>query len=122
MPATLKSGSPARWAAFVSLAIGAALILFGAWLLISGANTPVPLAIALTVIGALEAITGWFALHVQRVAWAFACSLNGVMAVVLLFGAPRVRDLAEVNIGLALLPMFVFGVVTLLYALAGDDY
>lgn len=120
--ATLKAGSPARWAAYIGLMIGVGLIGLGGANLAGVGKQPIPLSVALVVLGVIELVTSWFSLRVVRSAWAFACSINGTMAVVMLFGAPKVRDTVEVFIGVALIPSFVFAVVTLLYAMASDDY
>lgn len=122
MTASLKAGSPARWAAYISLVVGAGMVLLGAYMILGATHQPVPLAIALIILGCVEVVTAFYALRVVRVAWAYALAVNGVLSVVNLFGAPKVRDTAEVFIGAALTPAFIFAVITLLYALSSDDY
>jgi len=117
---TLPSGSPARWAALLGVMLGVAMVLFGVWLMTT--TLPLPLSGAFIIGGLIESTTSWFSLRAVRSAWAFACSLNGTLFLLFLFGAPNLRDRADVAMGIALLPAFAFGVLALLYALSSDDY
>jgi integral membrane sensor domain MASE1 len=123
MDASLKAGSPARYAAYISLVLGVGMLVLGTTIVLGiSSGQPMPLGIAFLVLGIIEGVTGWFALQAVRVGWAFGCSINGTLALVMLFGAPKVRDAADVFIGVALIPSFVLAVVTLLYALGSEDY
>ena len=119
--ATLSSRSPARIAAYGGIALGAAFVLFGAWLLLASQQAIV-LAVAFVVAGIVEGVTSWFSLRAVRVAWAFACTINGTLGVMFLFGSPKLRDTAEIHIGFALTPCVVLGLITVFYAISGDDY
>ena len=46
----------------------------------------------------------------------------GTAFAIFLFGAPKLRDSAEVSIAIALGPAVIFALITTLYALAADDY
>jgi hypothetical protein len=118
--ANLSAGSPGGAAAYGALGFGVLIFGFGLWVL-AGAKTTYPLAVALVIVGFLQSVTGFYVLRRVRAAWAFASSLNGTGFVVLLFGAPRFREAADIAMGVALLPALAFGVLTLLYALAAED-
>ena len=121
IPQQLNSSSPARHGALVSTIVGVALFGFGLYLAFVSAM-PGVLGVAVMIAGFLDALVGWYTLKRVRVAWAFACSLNGTAFIVFLFGAPKVRDAAEIPIGGALLPAFLFGVLTLLLALGSEEF
>jgi hypothetical protein len=118
--ANLPPGSPGGAAAYGALVFGVLIFGFGLWVLV-GEKTTYPLAVALVITGFLQSVTGFYVLRRVRAAWAFASSLNGTAFVVLLFGAPRLREAADIAMGVALLPALAFGVLTLLYALAAED-
>lgn len=118
---SLDSGSPGRYGAFLAMGAGFAFFGLGLYLLVGGLAS-MPFSFAFLVGGFVEVVTGWFTLRRVRAAWAFACSLNGTAAIVFLFGAPKIRDAIDVSIGLALLPAFLLGIITLLCGLTSDDF
>jgi hypothetical protein len=116
-----RAGATARrLAAALGCALGPALAACGVWTAL-GAAAPLPFSVALLVVGGLEALLAWLLLRRSRSAWAFMASLNGTVFVVTLFGAPKLRDVFELSLGLALLPALVFGTLTLLLALASEE-
>lgn len=117
----LNSSEPAYFGCFLTIVIGVAMALLGAYLLVTGASA-MPLKVALLLVGGAHALLGVLALQQNRVAWSFALSVNGTLAVVFLFGAPKVRDAAEINLGLAIAPAFIFGIATMLLALSGRAF
>jgi hypothetical protein len=62
------------------------------------AGMPNALSMALLVIGVLIPFLIWGSLVKSRAAWAFLTALCYVLAVVLLFGAPKIR--AQIGVGL----------------------
>ena len=60
------------------------------------------LVVALAVAGILLPILTWFSLQKSRIAWSFLISLSGVLCVMTLFGAPKVRSLVGISLGTAL--------------------
>lgn len=119
---TIRSTSPGRVAAYGGMGVGLAMVLGGAWMLLGGSESPIPMGVAFAVAGGLELATSWFSLRAARVAWSFACSLNATAFVVFLFGTPKLRDALDIPIALALVPCLVFGAIATLYILASDEY
>lgn len=118
---TLGTESPSFWACCLGLLLGLGLVGGGLYLF-AKAGTPAPLNTAVVLLGLTELATAYFALHHNRVAWAFALSINGTVATVLVFSAPRIRDWAEISIGVAMVPAVIFGILTLLHALKPEDF
>src|SRR5689334_8755399 len=69
----------------------------------------ITLTVALLVIGGLLPWVTWLSLHGSRAGWSFLLSLSIVLGVMTLFGAPKVRTLTGMHIGLALLIPAAFG-------------
>lgn len=120
-PGRLSKGAPAWSAAAAGLLLGAAIAVFGAYL-IGWSSMPGALGVALVIFGIMEGLVGFYTLRRVRVAWAFALSMNATAFVVTLFGAPKIRDAAEIASAAAAVPCLVFGVLTLLLALSSDDF
>jgi hypothetical protein len=76
----------------------------------------ITLTVALVVIGVLLPWVTWLSLHGNRAGWSFLVALSIVLGVMMLFGAPKVRTLTGMHIGLALLipAAFAFAAVALL--------
>lgn len=117
----LSTSSPGYIGCFMAIAVGCAMVLLGGYLLFKGASS-MPLKIALVLLGATNALLGLLGLQANRVAWSFALSLNGTLGVVFLFGAPKVRDAADIHLAIAIAPAFLFGITTTLLALSGRDF
>ena len=100
--------------------VGAAITLFGLHLVFRS-EMPLPLGIAVVSLGAMELFCAHFARQRLRTAWAFLCSMNGTCVLITLFGAPKIRDSAEIAMGPALVPCFVFSVVVALLVVFADD-
>ncbi len=118
----LPGESLARWASYASIALGVLLVFHGGQQMFSDAPPPVPYTVCVVLIGLAEALLPFLVLRGSRPAWSFLVSLNGTMAVVTLFGGPRIRDTFDVPFAVALIPCVVFGVVTTLAAMASDDF
>lgn len=100
--------------------VGIAVLLFGLHLIFR-TEMPLPLGIAVTVLGAMEILCAHFARARMRTAWAFLCSMNGTCILITLFGAPKIRDSAEITMSSALAPCVVFVVLTGLLVVFADD-
>ena len=71
------------------------------------------LGVSLIIAGVLlPALTYLSAMKRSRAAWAFLISLCGVLGVMTLFGAPKVRTLVGVNMGVALIIPVLFACAT----------
>ncbi len=103
---------------YLGVMMGVGILVLAVWLATIEKRPPMPLIFGLAAIGIVESWTGWL-LGGSRAAWAFACSLNGTLATVFLFGAPKLRDAADVNLEVALLPSVVFAVLTTWFAITG---
>lgn len=78
------------------------------------------LGVALVVSGVLLPALAWLSLNRSRAAWAFLISLCAVLAIMTLFGAPKVRTLVGVHIGVPLIIPLAFGFAT--FALVVQDH
>lgn len=105
------------------LGLVTALIMLGSGLAMLGGygESPMPLAIALLIAGAIQGAVCTLTLRRNRAAWAFALSLNGTLGLVFLFGAPKVRDSLESSLVIGLLPCVAFAVITILLALNAEE-
>jgi len=61
------------------------------------------LPVSLFVIGALYPALVWRSLEHSRGAWSFLISMCGVLALVLFFGAPKVRGVLDIGLWTALI-------------------
>ena len=117
----LGADSAGRYGCFLVIAIGVAMFALGLGLFFRGSSSA-PLRVALMLVGAAEIAVGYLALFRNRVGWSFALSINGTAAAIFLFGAPKVRDAADIDLGAALVPSFVLIVATTLLAASRDEY
>lgn len=120
-PKTLSPASPSFAAAVIGGLTGLALLGFSVHLF-ANAGTTQPLNMAIAVLGIAQMACAYYTLRTVRVAWAFALSINGTAAVVLLFSAPRIRDAADVSILVALLPCMLASVIVILHSLKPEDF
>ena len=100
---------------------GAGLFLAGLYSFTAPEPPPMPLSFALIVIGFCGALSSFFALRLNRLAWGFSTSINGTMAVVMLFAGPRIRDQFEIDLSLALIPSVAFAVIAVLLSLSSAE-
>ena len=107
--------------AITAMLLGVALVLLGVGAATRDHPLPMPLVIALFLFGSMLAALGWLSLRRVRVAWAFATSLSGTAAIAFLFGAPKIRNALEVELGIALLPALVAAAACIMLALAAPD-
>jgi hypothetical protein len=117
----IASKSPGFAGAALGMLIGVGLFGYGMWTFFAPTPTPMPQSIALVVAGFVNWISCFYTMRRIRVAWAFALSLNGTGSVLFLFGAPKVRDAFETNLGIGILPMVLFLATTVLLAAASDE-
>ena len=117
----LSATSPGAIGAYLGMGIGLGLLVLG---VLGGLRTdplPFALVLAMCLFGAMEGVVSWLTIRRQRIAWSFAVSISGTMALACLFGAPKIRDAMEVGIGLAVLPSLLSAVTTVLLAMAADE-
>ena len=128
-PKGVAPGSSTAYAAIAGFVLGLATVCFGLFLMAKG-GTPAAMHIALVVVGLIEGATSFYTLRGLRVAWAFALSINGTVALTMLMSAPRIRDAIqeplEVSVGtalvLALIPCILFSIVLVLLSLSQDEF
>jgi hypothetical protein len=79
-------------------------------------NIQITLTVALLAIGGLLPFTTWLSVHGSRAGWSFLIALSIVLAVMTLFGAPKIRTLTGMHIGVALVfpAAFTFAAFALL--------
>ncbi|RMH36834.1 MAG: hypothetical protein D6689_21740 [Deltaproteobacteria bacterium] len=106
----------ARAGAAVGFAMGAALVAYAIDLFASG-TAPIVFRVAVAATAVTQLGLAWASLRGRRAGWAFFVSLQGTLAVVTLFGAPKLRDAFDVPLAVALVPAALFGVGCALAAL-----
>lgn len=81
------------------------------------AGIQITLTVSLAVAGALLPLLSWLSMRRSRAAWSFLISMSVVLGIMTLFGAPKVRTLLEINIGVALIfPVLFFGAAFAVWA------
>src|SRR5687767_15146292 len=88
----LPTSSPGAVGAYLGMVFGLGLFGLGVGGKFLSDPLPTPLVLALCLGGALEVVLCWRTLVRSRVAWSFATSLSGTVALICLFGAPKIRD------------------------------
>jgi hypothetical protein len=116
----LPATSPGAIGSYLGMGIGFGLLVLGVLGQLRSDPLPFALVLAMCLFGALECVVSWLTIRRQRVAWSFAVSLSGTMALACLFGAPKIRDAMDVGIGLAVMPSLLAAVTTVLLAMAAD--
>jgi hypothetical protein len=66
-------------------------------------SLPAVLGMTLLVSGVVVPVLAWHSYRGSRAAWAFLVAICGVFAVVLLFGAPKVRGALDIGLWLAMI-------------------
>lgn len=77
-----------------------------------GAGMQGALGVGLAVLGVAFPLLAWFSYRGSRPAWAFLIALTSVMALMLLFGAPKVRNIVGVGLWTAMILPGLFSVAT----------
>lgn len=116
----LPSSSPGAIGAYLGIGLGLGFLVLGVLGGLRAYPLPFPLVLGMVLVGALQIICSWLTLRRARVAWSFAVSMSGTIALVCLFGAPKIRDAMEVGIGVAVLPSVLAAVTTVFLAMAAD--
>lgn len=91
---------------------------YGAW----SHDMPAVLTVALVLLGGLFPALVWRSLLGSRAAWSFLISLTSVYALVLLFGAPKVRTLLEIGLWTALIVPGFLAVGAISLVMLHHDY
>ena len=115
----LPGSSPGAIGAYLGVGLGIGFLILALWGLGSDA-LPFPLILGMILVGALQVVCSWLTLRRARVAWSFAVSMSGTIALTCLFGAPKIRDAMEIGIGVAMLPSVLAAVTTIFLAMAAD--
>jgi hypothetical protein len=98
------------------------LLLAAAGVASFGADLPKVLGVGELIFGAAAiglAYSSWLG---SRIGWAFATTLDGVFAVICLFGAPKIAHLLGVELVVAGLPCVLAAVSCVLLATLGPQY
>ncbi len=92
-----------KWVGHI-VAVAFGLAAFIAAIAAGRAGTPLALTVSLVVIGALfPSLAVLSLLRQSRGAWAFLCSMCWVLAVIMLFGAPKIRSQIDIGLWTAML-------------------
>jgi hypothetical protein len=84
-------------------------------------DLPPVMGVTMLVVGVLLPWLVWKSLHLSRAAWSFLIATVAVFGVVCLFGAPKIRNLLGIDLGLALIiPAIQTACVIALAKLHGD--
>lgn len=110
-----------KWVAH-ALAASAGIIALVASLLAFKKGMPFVLPMSLFVMGALLPLLAWRSLLKSRAAWSFLIATCAVLALVLLFGAPKVRGQLGIGLWTALILPGLLGVATVGLAMIRGDY
>ena len=102
-------------------------VLVGALLLVAAAasvlsSQPRVLTVALVVFGAASLVLAWTSWRGSRIGWAFAVSLDGVLALIELFGSAKIGTLVGVPLAAAALPCVLAAISCLSLAMLHADY
>jgi sugar phosphate permease len=101
-----------------ALGVLALVAAFYAW----RAGIQITLSISLLVAGVLLPFLAWYSLQRSRAAWAFLIALCIVLGVMTLFGAPKVRSLVGINLGVALVIPGLFGFAAFCLSVVDQRY
>ena len=80
------------------------------------------LIVSLLAAGGLLISLSYFSLMRSRAAWSFVISLSIVLAIMTLFGAPKIRTLVGIHMGIALVIPALFLVAAVLLSTLGPRY
>lgn len=93
----------AKWVGHI-IAIGFGVAAFIAAIFAGRAGTPLALTVSLVVIGALfPALSILSLMRRSRAAWAFLSAMCWVLAIIMLFGAPKIRSQIDIGLWTAML-------------------
>lgn len=99
-----------------TLALVSGVILFGfALFLFTKSQLPSTLIVGVLVIAIVQIYTAVLCFKGSRGGWSFALSLNATLSLCLLFGAPKIRDAANISLVISLLPFLAFTAIACLY-------
>ncbi len=119
---TISTSSPAFGGAVLGMLLGLAFLGWSVYGVFGTPRPPAVLSIVMISAALIDILLCWGALRRSRGGWAFACSLNGSMAVVYLFGIPHVRDGLSVHVSIAVVPFLAFAMATALLAAGSREF
>lgn len=113
--------APSYYAALAAIVCSVVLGVHVIQSALSVTPPPIPYLIACVIVAGLQMALSIGVLKRRRMAWSFSLSLHGVIAVVLFFAAPMIRDHYAVSFAVALIPMgvyvcIVFGLILSVHA------
>jgi hypothetical protein len=76
----------------------------------------------LLIVGVALPTLAWRSYHQSRAAWAFSISILAVLATVTFFGAPKIRDLLGIKLGIAMVIPVVMIAATVILVMLRDEY
>ncbi len=110
-----------KWASHVLVGVTAIASLIASAFAFR-AGMPGALWMALLVIGVMLPFLIWQSLVKSRAAWSFMCAICYVLAVVLLFGAPKVRAQVGINLWTAMIIPGMLAVAAVGLTMIRRDY
>lgn len=110
-----------KWASHILAGIAGLGALLGAYLTFM-ADKPAVLAVSLFVIGVLFALLAWRSLEKSRAGWAFLVAMCFTMGAIMLFGAPKLRTVAQISMWTAFIIPLQLIVAGVGLSMLGKDY
>lgn len=105
----------------LSAVIGAGLFVGGVYSLFA-TDAPAALGITLLLAAFFDGLLALFTIKRSRMAWAFLLVQNAVLSFSFLVAAPKLRDIFEIHVLLALLPCVAHAAATTLLAVSRDEF
>ncbi len=96
------------------------LAILGLWLLFSS-DTSRPLCVALIIAGFANTLLAFQTIRGSRIAWSFLLSSSITLAIIFLFGAPKLRDATGHALATSAVPFLVFLIASTLLAFRGSE-
>ena len=109
------------WIAHVIPAVAGVAALIAA-VFAQQSHIQITLTVALVIAGGLLIALSYFSLMRSRAAWSFTISLSVVLAIMTLFGAPKIRTLVGIHMGVALVIPVLFFVAAGMLSTMGRRY
>jgi hypothetical protein len=98
------------------------VLLVASGLAVTMSSLPMVLAVACVAFGAGALVLALASWRGSRMGWAFATTLDGVMAVCTLFGSTKIAHLMGIPLGAAVLPCALAGASCVALATLHADY
>lgn len=130
---SLPSSEPGYFGCILGLGFACVTLLYAFHMVFTGSDDMMVYKVAITSIGIIEAVVCLYTLGGSRAAWSYALALNGSLGLMLIIGAPQVRNgmdklkwvhdtLGEVPLALGFVPAFFVVSITVLLAYSAKHY